>query len=366
MFHVCAAVPLLRLAFSPSLPPVSWRPWLAGCITSSPLILGMELTDAKLDPVMDIITNPEAIAINQAWDGHPGMMVKTIVPPPVPYSPSGGIVPSNAAGDIDAESPASIGGRAPSDADTSGGANIRTGGPGQTALIKIGTGIIGPGHKLDTVTMQFRYSAGYTMPSAKNAPTLKVLVLDTATGTPLKTLFQSGPLGNYSFDHFTGYSPAIKISATGLDMPNDKEVTIAMEVTNNQRNLQIPIDDKANGFNVKVTWAGKEADAAAAAGVPPVARSGVGSVGRLAGLFGSGQLWAKKQPGGAAAAFLINHSPDTMHYTLQMKDLNLTGGKFTVRDVWTRADKGTLMGTELPVVVPAYDSAFLLLTPPAN
>ena len=322
----------------------------------------MELSDAKLDPVIDIITNPEAIAINQAWDGHPGMLVKTLVPPPVPYSPSGAIVPSNAAGDIDAQDPASIGGHAPADAESSGGANIRTGGPGQTALIKIGPGIIGAGDKLDTVTMHFRYSTGYTMPSAKIAPTLKVLVLDAATGTPLKTLFQSGPLGNYSFDRFTGYSPAVKISATGLDIPTDKAVTIAMEVTNNQRNLQIPIDDKANGFGIKITWAGKEAGAAAAAGVPPVARSGVGPVGRLAGLFGSGQLWAKKMPVGGAAALLINHSPDPLHYTLLMKDLNLTRASYHVRDVWTRMDKGTTDGAH-PVVVPAYDSAFLMLTP---
>lgn len=43
----------------------------AWCIVSAPLILGLELTKAKLDPIIDIITNTEAIAVNQAWAGHP-------------------------------------------------------------------------------------------------------------------------------------------------------------------------------------------------------------------------------------------------------------------------------------------------------
>ena len=61
----------------------------AWCITSSPLILGMELTDAKLEPVLDIIGNLEAIAVNQAWDGHPGLLVETLHMPPVPFDPAG-------------------------------------------------------------------------------------------------------------------------------------------------------------------------------------------------------------------------------------------------------------------------------------
>ena len=35
------------------------------CIVSSPLILGLELTDHELGPVLDILGNVEAIAINQ-------------------------------------------------------------------------------------------------------------------------------------------------------------------------------------------------------------------------------------------------------------------------------------------------------------
>jgi len=48
----------------------------AWCVVSSPLILGLDITKpALLGPVVPIITNPEAIAVNQAWAGHPGGLV---------------------------------------------------------------------------------------------------------------------------------------------------------------------------------------------------------------------------------------------------------------------------------------------------
>ena len=48
----------------------------AWCVVSSPLILGLDITQPTLlAPVIDIITNPEAIAVNQAWTGHPGALV---------------------------------------------------------------------------------------------------------------------------------------------------------------------------------------------------------------------------------------------------------------------------------------------------
>ena len=45
-------------------------------ITSSPLILGMDVTNAKaLARVWHMLTNREAIAINQMWAGSPGRMI---------------------------------------------------------------------------------------------------------------------------------------------------------------------------------------------------------------------------------------------------------------------------------------------------
>merc|ERR1740139_409035 len=49
----------------------------AWCITSSPLILGFDLTSSSLlDAVYPIISNSRAIAVNQAWHGHPGWLVR--------------------------------------------------------------------------------------------------------------------------------------------------------------------------------------------------------------------------------------------------------------------------------------------------
>merc|ERR1711957_886319 len=99
-------------------------------------------TDDKINPVLDIIANEEAIKVNQQWSGHPGMFVENILKKPVPYNPGGAVVPTNTAGDIDAHSPAGVR-NAPADSRTSGGINIRTGGPQQTSVIHIGSQIAG-------------------------------------------------------------------------------------------------------------------------------------------------------------------------------------------------------------------------------
>lgn len=321
----------------------------AWCVISSPLILGMELSDDKLNPVLDIITNEEAIKVNQQWSGHPGMLVENILKKPVPYNPGGAVVPTSTAGDIDAQSPAEVR-SAKEDSRTSGGANIRTGSPGQTSVIHIGSPIEGQGHLLESVSMSFRYSAGYTpaQGQTKKAAVVKVQVRDLATEAILATLFTSDPLGDYSYDHFTSYSPLIKVSATKLSIPNDSPVVITLEVTNNDRNLQIPVDDLADGFNVHVAWSQKS-------GGPQNAVT--------AGISGAGQVWAKPQPGGALAVLVINTGiePLTQH-SLNFPKLNLTTGTYTVRDIWEKKDLGAATG-QFPVTVPPYDSAFLLLTP---
>ena len=80
-------------------------------------------------------------------------------------------------------------------------------------------------------------------------------------------------------------------------------------------------------------------------------------------LFGVGQLWAKRQPAGAAAALLINHSPKPLSYVLRPAILNLTAGAtYAVRDIWPRVDLGAYVDS-VPLHVAPYDSAFVLLAP---
>ena len=57
----------------------------AWCVVSAPLVLGLDLTDtANLASVVPIVTNPEAIAVNQQWAGHPGRLVAQFDPPAAP------------------------------------------------------------------------------------------------------------------------------------------------------------------------------------------------------------------------------------------------------------------------------------------
>ena len=54
----------------------------AWCIVSSPLILGFDVLDARaFDVVWPVISNTEAIAINQQWAGHAGWLVRSWTPP---------------------------------------------------------------------------------------------------------------------------------------------------------------------------------------------------------------------------------------------------------------------------------------------
>eukprot|EP00930_Biecheleria_cincta_P072837 TRINITY_DN60182_c0_g1_i1.p1 TRINITY_DN60182_c0_g1~~TRINITY_DN60182_c0_g1_i1.p1 ORF type:complete len:459 (+),score=71.53 TRINITY_DN60182_c0_g1_i1:64-1440(+) len=58
--------------------PVEWRTHFAAwCITSSPLILGFDLTNKEVyKAAYPIVANRRAIEINQLWAGHPGRLVQ--------------------------------------------------------------------------------------------------------------------------------------------------------------------------------------------------------------------------------------------------------------------------------------------------
>ena len=69
----------------------------AWCIVSSPLILGYDVTNRSLtQKIWPIISNAEAIAVNQQWAGHPGRLIRAWNPgppaPPAPASPASWVV----------------------------------------------------------------------------------------------------------------------------------------------------------------------------------------------------------------------------------------------------------------------------------
>ena len=274
-------------------------------------------------------------------------------------------LPSSSAGDFGLSGGATLT-NSHSDNATSGLA-IRSGNPGTVSRISIGSGLIGNGHKLDCISMQFRYEAGYTPEAGqtKQPATVRLLLTDVATEAEVRELWKSGPLGNYSYDQFTGYSPPIEVRATGLAQPNEAALMLTLEVTDHDRNLQLPIDNLVAGWNVKVSWEGAPATAPVHAAVEavttePIGRAQKATVG-VAPV--AGQLWSKRLPHGGSAALLINHSPRPLEYMLNLTKLNLTMGvTYKVRDVWERADIPSVT-TQLTLSVPAWDSAFVTLMP---
>lgn len=121
--------------------------------------------------------------------------------------------------------------------------------------------------------------------------------------------------------------------------------------------MQIPIDDKASGFDIHVSWSAADESVSR---TPP---SALRSAETPSAPFGSGRLWAKPQPFGAMAALLINHgSAPINNYTIALSKLNLSASSYTVQDIWSGAQLGQATRV-LPLKAPAYDSAFVLLTP---
>ena len=135
------------------------------------------------------------------------------------------------------------------------GANIRSGNPGDVSRITLSHPLLAPGYAIENVSLAFRYAAGYT-PAAgvtHNASVASLLLVDE-NGDVLNSSAVTRPLGNFSFDHFTSYSPPVPLSLAAAGVPNDRLVFVAIEVRNNQRNLQIALDDLRSGFNASVSW----------------------------------------------------------------------------------------------------------------
>ena len=123
-----------------------------------------------------------------------------------------------------------------------GATDVRTGDPGGTGWVVSSHAVYGgdvaggAAHYLSHAAVSFRYVAGFTpQPGAPPPPAANVSLhaLDAANGTSLGVLWASGPLGNYSFDRYVGYSPPITGSADGLRLPNARPITLALQVHNN-------------------------------------------------------------------------------------------------------------------------------------
>lgn len=147
--------------------------------------------------------------------------------------------------------------------------DIRTGTPGQQTNATLAHPIVSQGHEIVQVSLTFEYVAGYFIKKDPTGlPTVALVVVDPASQQRVATLWTSEPLGNWSFDNFTGYSPTVRASATAA-IPGNHCVQLALVFENKKHNLQLRLDS----IDVNIRWSpvtdGKPSFPCASASGPP-------------------------------------------------------------------------------------------------
>ena len=298
--------------------PLSWNKahFAAWCVVSSPLVLGLELTDAKLQPILDIIGNPRAIAVNQAWAGHPGTLVR----------------------------------------------NLSLGSPSPAQLGKLAIAV--DCDPCDTTQQEWSFAAstlkmGDECLSTKNHSTLSgVEGNSSARFTELGLSACDGSDAQafaYHDDKKTFTQGDQCLDIFEHDAAGDRRID--MYECNGGANQQWAVS--SGSLRSKYGGSGSGSCAAARAS----ASASAPSSGMNAQETSKVQLWAKPMPGGAVAALLINGGSSTYHATITLAELNVTAAAVNVTDVWSGAPHGDVCGGAFMVTVRTLDSAFVMVTP---
>jgi alpha-galactosidase len=294
------------------------------CITSSPLILGMDLTkSAMVDRVWEILSNEEAIAVSLQWAGHPGRMVKQLSKQlPIQYPHA---------------LPCDDGGSSPDD---------NTGGGGGSDAWELGPVVANKTRYIKSKTAQLCVDAWMKNPLTMEPCTgnaSQQFTFDEATGEIQAPNFpaNSGQL-NGCFDIMGKVGPAMQLTQC-YGQPNDKYLF-----------------NEAGG-----EWTGNNVDS----GIFPKRCIRVEHGQAIEGL-----LYAKPQPHGSMAVFAFNagvrdtqgklNKAGTVNMSVDLaKDLLLPPSSYHVRDIWNRKDLGTVGTTFVAGEIGYHDSVFVLLTP---
>lgn len=280
----------------------------AWCIVSSPLILGLELTDQQLEPVLDVIGNSEAIAINQAWAGHPGYLLKEYQMAP----------------------------NASSASEFAWGEECSGADPSQT------------GWKYDTDTHTITDNQGRCL-SVDSQYGASAVALTTCTSRGHEMVPDQGQQwqldpetreirqGSNCLDLFAGQTCSGVAPRPDLYACNGGS---NQKWTFNQNGTLQDGCGTCLGVNSKP---------------PPGASTKSASV---------AQLWVKPQPNGAKAVLLINSSPEPASgLSVSLAELGITGAAVSVRDVWNHKDLGRTTAAQLDFpTIGIYDSGFFMLT----
>lgn len=282
----------------------------AWCITSAPLILGMDVTSsAALARVWDIVTNKEAIAVNQQWAGHPGRLVRQVTRQlPIQF-----VHARECNGSAKQQDWSWV---PASGAPDSGGA-IRS---KSTNLCADAWS-----HHLTMEPCTGNVSQQFVFNEASG--TIKAPAYPTSDGKLNGCLDVSGKVG-----------PTVQLTKC-YGTPND-----------------------AFEFHVDGVWADKGSAQPYPKRCMQVEH----------GFTIEAQLWAKPQPRGAVAVFALNAGSATtvaLEISLE-KDLGLpAAGTYGVRDIWShvaRPDALPGSGVLLTGPIKNHDSKFFLLTPQSS
>jgi len=272
----------------------------AWVITSSPLILGYDLNDESVtDKIWDIISNQEAIAINQQWEGHPGRLVKE-------WDPSNTTTNEYVIAK-------SCGGLNQTEWSYDAANHMVKGPSGKCLDWSVGSELLL--QKCDTKKQQQKFVYSSADKTLKNMPSSVEM-----EKYPLKA-------GQQCVDVYNNAGPVVQL--WGCNGGNNQKFN----------------------FNTDTTLTDNEKHCLGSTFTDP---SGGGS---------SFMLWAKKQAKGAQAVLVINGSGKTSPATVNFNEIGITSSSATVRDVWNHKDLGTATGSFKTDAITSHDSVFLLITP---
>eukprot|EP00658_Telonema_sp_P-2_P036208 TRINITY_DN26237_c0_g1_i1.p1 TRINITY_DN26237_c0_g1~~TRINITY_DN26237_c0_g1_i1.p1 ORF type:complete len:560 (+),score=92.76 TRINITY_DN26237_c0_g1_i1:54-1733(+) len=285
----------------------------AWAVTSSPLILGADLRNSTLlADILPVISNQEAISVNQAWAGHPGRLVVGTGPEPqeqqlnVVYCPTDPDSPD--------PDPQQVGWVAP--------------GSGTVGLVRApGNGCLANDAMVPVVTLDCNQSDPLQL-WQYNASS-HVLSQPKTSGAGQLCL------GYSSWGWWLGIWPVDSQCDGGTQPDPSRQFVFHPNKTLTLTNNSFPAARRC-----------------IRASVVPNTGSPV-------------QVWAKPLPNKAVALFGLNsgmYSTGDMQLELSFELLGLDARLAKVRDVWQHADNGTV-GERIDITIPALDSVFLVLTP---
>lgn len=264
----------------------------AWVIVSAPLILGFDLTNQdSMDRVWPIISNTEAIAVNQQWAGHPGMLVYQ-------YTPS------------------------------------------STSNVSYLWAV--DCNSQDPTESPWSYDA-----STKTVRSPDGRCLDATDPTELTSRACSGA-SVQQFSYNAGTGELVAPNGQCVDIYDFSGPVVQLYSCN-------------GGCNQKFAFASDktlkdQCSPAKCISAQTSSPSGTGVV----------QVWAKPQPKGAIAVFVINgaNTAPAQVLTIPFTWLNITGS-FVARDLWNHTDIGVYSNQFVTDPINGYDSRFYLFSPSA-